>query len=92
MRDGCWPSLDWQLLLVHAKAKHPEELELIANEGIKLVQFSEVLHELRNSEATYKAQSGTDIVDIITYFNTLTALHSANDREATKLLAPQRPS
>lgn len=92
MRDGCWPSLDWQLLLVHAKAKHPEELELIANEGIKLVQFSEVLQALRNSEATYKAQSGTDIVDIITYFNTLETLQGANDRAATSLSTAQRQS
>lgn len=73
MREGCWPGLDWKPYLVHAKAKHPEELELIARQGIMLIEFSQVLKDLRDIEALYKGNSGTDIVDIISYFGELNA-------------------
>lgn len=73
MREGCWPGLDWKPHFVHANAKHPEELELIAKQGITLIEFSQVLKDLRNAEAAYKGNSGTDIVDIISYVSELDA-------------------
>ena len=72
MRDDCWRGLQWKFLLVHGVAKYPHELELIGNQGIELLPFSNVLKSLQESQSEWRGHSGSDIMDIIKYFQAFT--------------------
>ena len=69
MREARWAGLQWQFKLVHAVARHPVELEMIANQGIELVSFQKVLEDLEAAGGDMRGHSGTDILDIISYYN-----------------------
>lgn len=68
-RNKAWPGLSWSLEFVHGSVRHPEELVLIQNKGIKLHTFYSVLTSLCNDEAVaHKGGAGTDIAEMIAYY------------------------
>jgi hypothetical protein len=68
-RDKAWPGLSWSLEFVHGSVRHPEELDLIREKGIKLHTFYSVLASLCNGEAAaHKGGAGTDIAEILAYY------------------------
>ena len=69
MREARWAGLNWKFKLVHAIAKYPIELELIAEYGIELVSLQKVLLELEETEGNMRGYSGTDILEIISYYH-----------------------
>ena len=50
-------------------AKYPAELNLIAEQGIELIKLQDILQELEETELELKGHSGTDILEIISYYN-----------------------
>jgi len=68
MREDRWTGLNWHFKLVHAVAKYPIELELIARHGIELVPLEKVLSELEATDGEMRGYSGTDILDLISYY------------------------
>jgi hypothetical protein len=69
MREDRWAGLDWQFKLVHAVAKYPVELEMIASHNIELVPLETVLHDLEATDGEMRGYSGTDILEIISYYD-----------------------
>ena len=69
MREDRWAGLDWQFKLVHAVAKYPVELEMIASHNIELVPLEIVLHDLEATDGEMRGYSGTDILEIISYYD-----------------------
>lgn len=68
-RNKAWPGLSWSLEFVHGTVRHPEELDLIREEGIKTHTFYSVLTSLCNDEAAaHKGGAGTDIVEMLAYY------------------------
>ena len=73
MRTARWPDLEWKHILVHGVAKFPEELELIKSNGVKLVDFHKVLLDLKNGGNNLRGQTGTDILDILLFYESRVA-------------------
>lgn len=80
VRERLWPGLEWQRILVHGVAKHPEELEELERH-IKLVSFYEVLRDLCWEKHDLFGATGTDIANIIEYYEDSAA---RRQREAVK--------
>lgn len=55
---------DWSRELVVHEVKHPEELELIAKEGIKIIQLRTILKEI-NENNVVPAAAGNDFINLI---------------------------
>lgn len=72
-REKRWPGQQWHFVLVHARTKHAEELELIRKNGVQLIPFIDVLSALADG-TDMRGQTGTDIVDIIGYYTKERAL------------------
>lgn len=71
-RNRAWPGLNWTHHFVHGKVKHLEELELIRSHGIEIIPFYKVLTQLcENVERAPKSGAGSDIADIIAYYESL---------------------
>jgi hypothetical protein len=69
MREARWAGLEWKFFLVHAIAKYPFELELIAQHGIEILPLQKVLSDLEATQGEMRGYSGTDILEIITYYD-----------------------
>jgi hypothetical protein len=69
MREQRWSGLSWRLILVHAEARYPIELEIISKLGIQLVPFAKVLNDLQATDGAMRGHSGTDLMEIISYFS-----------------------
>lgn len=69
MREARWAGLDWKFKFVHAVAKYPVELELIAEHGIEVVPLQTVLLDLEATDGNMRGYSGTDILEIISYYD-----------------------
>ena len=68
-RNKAWPGLLWSLEFVHGSVRHPEELGLIGDNGIKLHTFYSVLASLCNDEVVaHKGGAGTDIAEMLAYY------------------------
>lgn len=67
-RERAWSGLTWQFVFVHAVVRDDHELLLIAQKGIKVVPFHQVLHELKHVLASQRGGAGTDISEIVEYF------------------------
>lgn len=67
-RKRAWPGVSWQFIFVHAIVREPRELSFIANHGIKVVPFHDVLDELKHASASQRGGAGTDISEIVEYF------------------------
>ncbi|MDP1652244.1 MAG: hypothetical protein Q8L56_05920 [Rhodocyclaceae bacterium] len=71
-RDRAWPGVHWTFQFVHGKARHPEEIDLIASHGIETIRFYEVLKSLSsNLSGAPKGSAGSDIADMIAYYESL---------------------
>ena len=70
-RNRAWPNLQWSFFFIHGKVRHPEELALIRSFGIEIVCFYDVLTELCvNKKGAPKSSAGSDISDMISYYET----------------------
>lgn len=67
VRERLWPRQKWQKILVHGIAKHANELEEL-EKHIKLISFYEVLRDLCWERHDLFGASGTDIANIIEYY------------------------
>jgi hypothetical protein len=68
-RNRAWSGLLWSLEFVHGSVRHPEELTLIRDKGIKLHTFYSVLASLCNDEVVaHKGGAGTDIAEMLAYY------------------------
>jgi hypothetical protein len=68
-RDSAWPQLDWQFVFVHAEVRDPRELELIRSASVRVVLLYEVLGALRHQAESLKGGAGTDLAELIEYYN-----------------------
>lgn len=68
-RDSAWPGLDWKLVFVHAVVKDQKELDQIAAEGVKVLPLHYVLANLRHRAGRLKGGAGTDLAELIEYYN-----------------------
>lgn len=68
-RDLAWPRLEWKKFLVHGVVKEEEELKLIASHGITLIPLHVILADLRHYKGKLKGGAGTDLAEIIEYYN-----------------------
>jgi len=69
LRDRLWPDVRWEFHFVHAVVKDPHELEIIANEGIILHPFHEVLSTLAQRDAqSFSGSAGGDLAEIVSYY------------------------
>ncbi|MHA1279767.1 MAG: hypothetical protein ACTSQ8_21400 [Candidatus Helarchaeota archaeon] len=55
----------WSFELVVHKVVHPEELELLAEAGIKIHHLEDIVNELENKRMMIASASGTSLVDLI---------------------------
>ena len=67
-RNRAWPGLSWRHIFVHAVVREPLELSLIANHGIEVVPFHDILHQLKHVSASQRGGAGTDVSEIVEYF------------------------
>jgi len=70
-RDLAWPGLLWKPTFVHAVAREPEELRLISERGITCLALHTVLADLKHAAGKLKGGAGTDLAEIIEYYNTV---------------------
>ena len=71
-RNQAWPNLKWSFHFVHGKVRHPEELTLIRSHEIEIIRFYDVLKQLiSNNEKAPKSGAGSDIADMIAYYDEL---------------------
>ena len=68
-RDSAWPSLKWRYVFVHAVVREPAELKLVKAAGIRLIALHDVLAELKHTAGKLKSGAGTDLAEIIEYYN-----------------------
>lgn len=68
-RNSAWPGRTWQYLLVHAVVREPAELTLIRRAGIKVIALHDVLAQLKHAAGKLKGGAGTDLAELIEYYN-----------------------
>jgi hypothetical protein len=69
LRDQLWPGVSWEFHFVHAIVKDPRELAIIANEGIILHPFHEILSTLAKRKAhSVSGSAGGDLAEIVSYY------------------------
>jgi hypothetical protein len=63
--------VEWKYKLVHAKVRHPKELELIKSNGIELIPYDTVVSDLMsnsNQKEKYKSSSSaSNIISLLNY-------------------------
>ena len=69
-REMAWPGLNWKATLVHGVVREVAELTLIASHGVNLLPLHAVLSNLRHAAGKLKGGAGTDLAEIIEYYNT----------------------
>ena len=62
---------EWKYMFVHGNVKDMRELDYISGEGVKLVSFKDVLHDLRSKNTTleFSGSSAGDLVEIINFID-----------------------
>ena len=68
LRNQRWPDLNWERILVHGEVKDKTELGFIEKQGVRLVNFKTVLLELKSTGNNMRGQTGTDILDILLFY------------------------
>jgi len=66
-RERCWPGLQWSRKFVHGRVKDKRELKLIAQAGVELIPFSDVLRELSEAPTGQAGAAGGDLVEIVRF-------------------------
>jgi len=73
MREATWPARTWKYAVVHGVVREPAELEVMRSAGIETIALHEILADLRHIEGKFTGGAGTDIAELIEYYN-----HAAN--------------
>jgi hypothetical protein len=69
LRKKLWPGINWEFHFVHARVKYPRELVVIANEGVTLHAFHDVLAKLTDRKrGSFSASAGGDLAEIVSYY------------------------
>ena len=68
-RDSAWPGLKWRYVFVHAVVREPAELKIVGATGIHLIALHAVLAELKHTVGKLKGGAGTDLAEMIEYYN-----------------------
>lgn len=69
VRDAAWRGCAWQYVFVHAVVKEPKELTLISDHGVTVIALHKILSELKHAAGKLKGGAGTDLAEIIEYYN-----------------------
>jgi len=64
LRSGLYPG-EWSFELVVHNLRHPEELEHIAKEGVRVHHLSDIINDLSYSEFLIHGAAGADLADLI---------------------------
>ena len=72
-RDTAWLGLEWKPLLVHAVIREEEELCIFQMAGVKLIALHQVLGQLKHVAGKLKGGAGTDLAEVIEYYNAYVA-------------------
>ncbi|WP_157693768.1 hypothetical protein [Opitutus sp. GAS368] len=73
VRERLWPGLKWQKKLVYGVVRHSEEVSEL-EKHIALVPFYEVLRDLCWNEHELFSATGTDIANIVEYYEDCAAV------------------
>lgn len=65
-RNEVLPNADWQYVLVCGESRFPVELDYLAEEGVKVIRYTEVIDELVNKASVVNSNAG-NIVEILRY-------------------------
>jgi hypothetical protein len=68
-RDAAWSGLTWKYVFVHAVVREPVELHVIRQRNVELVPLIKVLRELKHKAGAVRGGAGTDLSEIMEYFN-----------------------
>lgn len=72
-REQAWAGLHWKYVFVHGVVRDQLELTMIAEHGVQVVPFHNILDRLKHDSSSQRGSAGTDISEIVEYF----ARHSA---------------
>lgn len=61
------PKVEWKYKLVHAKVKHPKELELIELNGVELIPYESVVSELIVNKNHSSSSPASSIISLLKY-------------------------
>ena len=64
LRKRLYPG-DWSFELVVHKIRHPEELELLQEAGIRMHHLKDIVSELANTDMMIGSASGASLVDLV---------------------------
>lgn len=70
-RQSILPDTQWDYVLVHAVARHPEELEIMRELGVRTIPYSEVLAYLLEKGTKESSSIASNILDIVRYAETI---------------------
>lgn len=65
LRERVAPGQLWSFELVVGKVKHPEEIELIASEGVMVHRLSDVVHSFEQPGELLQSAAGADFADLV---------------------------
>ncbi|MCK2148742.1 hypothetical protein MYE70_06640 [Marinobacter alexandrii] len=65
-RDEILPNANWQYVLVCGEAKYPVELDYLADSGVEVIRYSDVIDDLVNKASIVNSNAG-NIVEILRY-------------------------
>lgn len=69
MREAAWPLQAWKFTVVHGVVREPTELEVMRSKGIETIALREILADLRHTEGELTGGAGTDVAELIEYYN-----------------------
>lgn len=74
VRETLWPNAHWKKIFVHGVIKNPEE-EAEFSERLKMLPFHQILQDICfDAHGGYRGSAGTDIADIVAYFEAMQAI------------------
>ncbi|TRY29801.1 hypothetical protein [Aliiglaciecola sp. M165] len=69
VRDAKWPDCEWEFMFVHGVVIEEYELEVMRSLGINTVPLWHVLRDLKHAPGVITGGAGTDLAELIEYFN-----------------------
>ncbi|WP_322904132.1 hypothetical protein [Paenibacillus campi] len=72
LRDAVVNGANWSYWFVHGKVKESQELEAIEKQGVRLIAFKDILHDLtlNTTEHKYAAAAAGDLIELMKLLNT----------------------
>ena len=65
-RDDILPNANWQHVLFCAELRHPPEITLMKERGVKVVRYNDVIADLLNEASVVNSNAG-NILEILRY-------------------------